>query len=197
MRIPRSGFESQMPRGGGGVLWTRYFTSWSLLICEVGRRGSDSSSEAPGSTDDSHYCPLAWRYPRPPNLAFADQTPPRDLNMLGSAARTSLWGPCCPRGEAHASKHTCVLNEHVSGIPPRRRKCPVRALAELQGGEWGCLQDVSEIANWPAGTSGLTHFPFKRGMSRSVELSLPGSVQPSPPNKFCLCPVSRLSQGHR
>lgn len=88
-------------------------------------------------------------------------------------------GPAVPRGEARASKYTRVLQDHVSGTPLKRHKCPLRLLAELQGGEWGCLQDTSGIATWPAGTSGLTHFPFKRGMSRSVELPLPGSGRPA------------------
>lgn len=107
------------------------------------------------------------------------------------ATQPGLWKPDSPRDLKHAGvnsqssalgallspKHTCVLNEHVLGISPRREKCPWRVLAELQGGEWGCLQDTSGIANWPAGTSGLTHFPFKRGMSRSVELTLPGPAR--------------------
>lgn len=112
--------------------------------------------------------------------------------MLGSMARALLWGPCC------SPKHTCVLNEQVLGIPLRREKCPLRVLAELQGGEWGCLQDTSGIANWPAGTSGLTHFPFKRRMSRSVELVRPGSawLGPAGPAKQ-ISPVPSLQAGSR
>ena len=48
---------------------------------------------------------------------------------------------------------------------------PAEVLAELQGGEWGRFQGMPGIANWSACASSLTHFPFERGMTRSVELS--------------------------
>lgn len=48
---------------------------------------------------------------------------------------------------------------------------PAEVLVELQGGEWGRFQDMPGIANWSACASGLTHFPFERGVSRRVELS--------------------------
>lgn len=48
---------------------------------------------------------------------------------------------------------------------------PAEVLAELQGGEWGRFQDMPGIAYWSACASGLTHFPFERGVSRRVELS--------------------------
>lgn len=50
------------------------------------------------------------------------------------------------------------------------------------------------IVNWPACTSGLTHFPLKRGMSRSVGALSAWLPLPSPasPSKPCLFPVSRL-----
>ena len=96
---------------------------------------------------------------QPPKLTYGDLSPLgpqyRGVSSQSPAlgALLLLWVKPLPPS---------VLVVSTCQAPLWGTQVPAEVVAELQGGEWGHFQDMSESANQPVCTTRLTHFPFER-----------------------------------